>query len=178
MNTTIPFYDIANKFLLGFIFVFVVFMLYANDILYFFIQNEKLFTIPAGIETILTICFLSAVYEIGVLLNRIASVGTEELLIKVKLWPPRSNYTNYNNAKRLHKKLPILAREYDFYKGHVTLFIILALLACVSFRWSLLIVFASIAIIFIASGKKQSHRINELVKDYENTTSIAHDLMA
>ena len=178
MNTTIPFYDIANKFLLGFLFVCGIFILNAETILKYFVNNEKLLSIPSGIETIITICFISSVYEIGVLLNRISSVGTEELLIKIKQWPPRSKYASYNKAKQYFKILPILAREYDFYKGHVTLFFLLALIALAQLHYWVAIVFISIAIVFIASGKKQSCRINELVKTYENETPSHKDLMA
>lgn len=176
MNTTIPFYDIANKFLLGFLFAVGIFLLHANNILSFISIKVQEFIIPSSAETIITICFVAAIYEIGVVLNRISSVGTEELLIKIKLWPQRSDYVWYNKAKEHYKIIPTLAREYDFYKGHITLFLLLALYSLVLCCWWFSIVCAAFAIIFIASGRKQSNRINKLVTEFEKSTAKPEEL--
>ena len=165
MNTTIPFYDIANRFLLGFLFAAGIFIIHAYGILVFISELMQIFKIPAGAETIITICFVAAIYEIGVILNRISSVATEEFLIWIKAWPKRSDYVWYNKAKEHYKILPILAREYDFYKGHITLFLLLAIYSIVQCCWLYLIVCLAFAIIFITSGRKQSKRINVLVKN-------------
>ena len=177
MNTTIPFYDIANRFLLGFLFVAGMFIIHAYGILVFISELMQKFKIPAGAETIITICFVAAIYEIGVILNRISSVATEEFLIKIKAWPERSDYVWYNKAKKHYKILPILAREYDFYKGHITLFLLLAIYSIVQCCWLYLIVCFAFAIIFIVSGRKQSKRINVLVKEFEETTPKITDMM-
>ena len=177
MNTTIPFYDIANRFLLGFLFAAGIFIIHAYGILVFISELMQKFKIPAGAETIITICFVAAIYEIGVILNRISSVATEEFLIWIKAWPKRSDYVWYNKAKEHYKILPILAREYDFYKGHITLFLLLAIYSIVQCCWLYLIVCLAFAIIFIASGRKQSKRINVLVKEFEETTPKITDMM-
>ena len=176
MNTTIPFYDIANRFLLGFLFAAGIFIIHAYRILVFISVLMQKFKIPTGAETVITICFVAAIYEIGVILNRISSVATEEFLIWIKAWPKRSDYVWYNKAKEHYKILPILAREYDFCKGHITLFLFLATYSVVQFRWLYLIVSIAFAIIFIASGRKQSKRINELVQDFEKTTLNTADM--
>ena len=168
MNMTIPFYDIANRFLLGFLFAVGMFLLHANKILLFISTKVQEFKIPSSAETIITICFIATIYEIGIVLNRISSVGTEELLIKIKLWPKRSDYVWYNKVKEHYKIIPTLAREYDFYKGHITLFLLLTLYSLVLCHWWFSVVCAALAIIYIASGRKQSNRINKLVKDFEN----------
>ena len=178
MNTTIPYYDIANRFLLGFLFAAGMFLLHANIILSFISTKVQEFKIPGGAGTIITICFIAAIYEIGVVLNRISSVGTEELLIKIRLWPKRSDYVWYNRAKEHYKIMPTLAREYDFYKGHITLFLLLALYSLVLYRWWFSVVCIAFAFIFIASGNKQSKRINKLVRDVEETSPKAEDFMA
>ena len=175
MNTTIPFYDIANKFLLGFLFAVGIFLLHANNILSFISTKVQEFIIPSSAETIITICFVAAIYEIGVVLNHISSVGTEELLIKIKLWPQRSDYVWYNKAKEHYKIIPTLAREYDFYKGHITLFLLLALYSVLCCWW-FSIVCAAFAIIFIASGRKQSNRINKIVTEFEKSTAKPEEL--
>ena len=178
MNTTIPYYDIANRFLLGFLFAVGMFLLHANKILSFISTKVQEFKIPGSAETIITICFIAAIYEIGVVFNRISSVGTEELLIKIKFWPPHSNYTWYNRAKEHYKIIPTLAREYDFYKGHITLFFLLGIYSLALLRWWFALACAVFVIIFIVSGRKQSKRINELVKDFEETSTKPEDLMA
>ena len=177
MNTTIPFYDIANRFLLGFLFAAGIFIIHAYGILVFISELMRKFKIPAGAETIITICFVAAIYEIGVILNRISSVATEEFLIWIKAWPERSDYVWYNKAKEHYKILPILAREYDFYKGHITLFLLLAIYSIVQCCWLYLIVYLAFAIIFITSGRKQSKRINVLVKEFEDTTPKITDMI-
>ena len=177
MSTTIPFYDIANRFLLGFLFVAGMFIIHAYGILVFISELMQKFKIPAGAETIITICFVAAIYEIGVILNRISSVATEELLIKIKAWPERSDYVWYNKAKEHYKILPILAREYDFYKGHITLFLLLAIYSATQYCWLYLIICLAFTIVFVASGRKQSKRINTLVKEFEDTTPKITDMM-
>ena len=178
MNTTIPYYDIANRFLLGFLFAAGMFVLHANAILLFISAKVQEFKIPGSAGTIITVCFIAAIYEIGVVLNRISSVGTEELLIKIKVWPQRSDYVWYNKAKEYYKIIPTLAREYDFYKGHITLFLFFFLYSLALWRWCFSIVCIAFAFIFIASGNKQSKRINELVKDFEETSTRPEDLVA
>ncbi len=178
MNTTVPYYDIANRFLLGFLFAAGMFLLHANIILSFISAKVQEFKIPGGAGTIITICFIAAIYEIGVVLNRISSVGTEELLIKIKIWPQRSDYVWYNKAKEYYKIIPTLAREYDFYKGHITLFLLLSLYSLALGRWCFSVVCIAFAFIFIASGDKQSKRINKLVKDFEETSTKPEDLVA
>ena len=178
MSTNVPFYDIANRFLLGFLFAAGIFVIHAYGILVFISELMQEFKIPGSAGTIITICFIAAIYEIGVVLNRISSIGTEELLIKIKLWPRRADYVWYNKAKEYYKIIPQLAQEYDFCKGHITLFCLMGMYSLVLWRWEIVLACAVSIIIFIVSGRKQSKRINELVKDFEETSTKPEDLVA
>ena len=177
MSTTIPFYDIVNRFLLGCLFVVGVFVFHAYGILIFISELMQKSKIPAGAETIITICFVAAIYEIGVILNRISSVATEEFLIWIKAWPKRSDDVWYNKAKEHYKILPILARGYDFAKGQITLFFFFVLYSMTQYCWRYMIICLAFAIIFVASGRKQSKRINKLVAEFEETTPRITDMM-
>ena len=177
MNTTIPFYDIVNRFLLGCLFVAGVFVFHAYEILLFISDFMQKIKIPTGIETIITIFMVAVIYEIGAILNRISSVGTEEFLIAIEFWPKRSNPVWFSKAKEYHKILPILARGYDFAKGQITLFFFFALYSMTQYCWRYMILCFAFTIIFVASGRKQSKLINELVVEVEETTPKITDMM-
>lgn len=166
MSTNIPFYDIANKFLIGFLFACGWIMMFFHPIIDFIGTNKVFQQIPTGAETILTICFVATIYEVGYLVNRISSVCSESLFIKAKMFPQKSVYSQYNDAKKIYPILSVLAAEYDFCKGHATLFILLFIASLIFCKFIFSGYFLLVAVIFILSGRKHSLRINELVKAF------------
>ena len=168
MNITIPFYEIVNRFLLGLIFVAGIALFHVQEIEnWLSTETVQTLTIPTGLETVATACFFAVIYEIGYIINRISSVLTEELLIRIKVWPKRSDYVQFNKAKEHYKILPVLAREYDFCKGQITLFSVLIIYAVIQRIWPFVLIYASIIVFFAVSGWKFSERINSLVKENE-----------
>ena len=168
MNTTIPYYEIINRFLLGLLLAAGIALFHVQEIMnWLSTESVQTLTIPAGLGAVATACFFAVFYEFGYIINRISSVLTEELLIRIKVWPKRGDYVQFNKASERYKKLPILAREYDFCKGQITLFSVLVIYAVIQRIWPFVMIYASIIIFFAVSGWKFSERINSLVKENE-----------
>ena len=168
MNITIPFYEVINRFLFGLLLAAGIAIFHVQEIMnWLSSETVQSLTIPTGLETVATICLFAVIYEIGYIINRISSVLTEELLIRRKVWPKRSDYVQFNKAKEHYKILPVLAREYDFCKGQITLFSVLIIYALILRIWPFVMIYASIIIFFAVSGWKFSERINSLVKENE-----------
>ena len=172
MNTTIPYYEIINRFLLGLLLAAGVALFHVQEIMNLLSsETVQSLTIPTGLETVATVCLFAVIYEIGYIINRISSVVTEEFLILIRVWPQRSNYVQFNKKSEHHKKPSILGREYDVCKGQITLCFILmsysAIQRCFYFE-----LFCSLFIIILVfSGIKCSDRINSLVKGNEESFS-------
>lgn len=174
MNITIPFYEIVNRFLLGLIFVAGIALFHVQEIMQW-LSSEPVQSLAfsAGLEIVVIVCMFALIYEIGYIINRFSSIGTEEFLILIKVWPKRSDYVQFNKAKEHYKILPVLAREYDFGKGQITLFSVLIIYALILRIWPFVLIYASIIVFFAVSGWKFSERINSLVK--ENEESLSHE---
>lgn len=168
MNMTIPYYEIINRFLLGLLLAAGIAIFHVPEIMnWLSTETVQSLTIPTGLETVATVCLFAVIYEVGYIINRISSVLTEELLVRIKVWPKRSDYVQFNKAKEHYKILPVLAREYDFCKGQITLFSVLIIYALILRIWPFVMIYASIIIFFAVSGWKFSERINSLVKENE-----------
>ena len=86
MDNKIPFYNIVNMFLIGLIFVGCCIFIYFDT----FVKVLNSYAIPEInfiTEAIITISFLAIIYEIGYIINRIGSIVTEPILIKLKAFP-------------------------------------------------------------------------------------------
>lgn len=174
MSTTIPYYEIINRFLLGLLLAAGIAIFHVHEIMnWLSTETVQGLTIPAGLETVATVCLFAVVYEIGYIINRISSVVTEEFLIRIKVWPQRSNYVQFNKKSEHHKKPSILGREYDVCKGQITLYFILMSYSAIQRCFSFELFCCLFIIILLFSGRKCSNRINSLVKG--NEESLSHE---
>ncbi|MFB6468534.1 hypothetical protein ACE38V_17325 [Cytobacillus sp. Hz8] len=163
METKIPFYNILNMLLTGFIFVGCCIFIYINTFLHLLISNAFP-KISFGSETIITISFFSVIYEIGYIINRIGSIVTEPILKKTKAIPFDNDYKKFNDCKKQYPILSTLSREYALSRTTLTLFLITTVLAAFQKQWILALIFILIAVLFSLSCRKHAKKIVDIMK--------------
>lgn len=165
METKIPFYNILNMFLTGFIFIGCCILIYNGLFinLLFSIDFSKI-AIPSGLEIIITISFFGTIYEVGYIINRIGSILIEPIFKKVKIIFFNDNYKKFNDCKKDYPILNTLSREYALSRTTFTLFLISTILSIFQKEWKLLVVFILICLIFALSCRKHSKKIINIMK--------------
>lgn len=164
LNEKIPFYNIINMLLIGFVFTgFIIILFFKNISVY--IPNINDYIKGISFETIVTASCLAIIYEIGFIINRISSVITETILKHFKLIPFNNDYKKFNDRKKQYPIMEILSREYALSRNSLTLFLILMIISISihNFKFSLLFFF--ITLLFYFSTRKHSTKIAELMKD-------------
>lgn len=162
MENKIPFYNIVNMFLTGFIFIGCCIFIYLNAFIYLLTSN----IIPETnfvSESIITVSFLAIIYEIGYVINRIGSIITEPILKKTKAIPFNNDYKNFNDCKKQYPILNTLSREYALSRTSLTLFLIIDVFALLQKQWILALVFLLIALLFGFSCRKHAKKIVDLM---------------
>ncbi|MDD2371634.1 MAG: hypothetical protein PHQ32_06515 [Firmicutes bacterium] len=162
MADKIPFYDIVNRLLTGLIFIGCL-ILINNKFILDFLSPENLEKINFGSETIMNICFLAIIYEIGMIINRLGSVVVEYLTKKIKLIKFDDDYKKYCDSREKYQIHSTLSREYALSRTSFTLFFITSIFAFVEKNIMFGIIFILLAILFLLSYRKYSVKIFELI---------------
>lgn len=163
MENKIPFYNMVNMLLTGFIFTGCCLFIYLNV----FINIVNSFILPQinfALESIITFSFFAIIYEIGYIINRIGSILIEPILKKTKLIPFDDDYKRFNDCKEQYPILNILSREYALSRTSLTLFLIVAILALLQSQWMLTLIFLLIGVLFGYSCRKYARKIVDIMK--------------
>lgn len=163
METKIPFYNIVNMILTGFIFVGCCMFVYINTFINFLTSNAFP-KISFSSDLIITISFFSVIYEVGYIINRIGSIVTEPILKKTKAIPFDNDYKKFNECKKQYPILSTLSREYALSRTSLTLFFITTVLAIFQKQWILALIFILIAVLFSFSCRKHAKKIVDIMK--------------
>jgi len=163
MDTKMPFYNIVNILLTGFIFIGSCIIIYFNDFLCM-INSPLLMPSSLISESIITFSLIAVIYEIGLIINRFGSIVIEPILIKLRIIPFNKNYKLFNERKVTYPSLEILSREYALSRTSLTLFLIASILAFSHVQLSIGLVFLSISILFALSSRKHSGKIVKLME--------------
>lgn len=164
MEIKVPFYNVVNMFLTGFVFLGGFVFLFSDS---FVSIMESPIGKVAGIgpELIGVVCFFSIAYEVGLVINRLGSIVLGKLFKRWKWIPYDDNYIKYNKKLKVYPVLSTLSREYAVTRTGITLFLLLAVLSLFSQYCYLSIVFAAIAVIYYFSCRDYAKRIVALMCD-------------
>jgi hypothetical protein len=121
--------------------------------------------INIGHEFLITVIVFALFYEIGLVINRLASVLFEELLKKIKLIK-LSDYATYKKAEKRIGFMKVLSREYAVSRNSMALFFILFTISLVKWKLIFMFIFLLLTILFFFSMKKHSLKISELTNSY------------
>ena len=162
MEIKMPLYNILNFFLVGMVTIGCIIMLFPEKIIAFIISDyyDKLSTVSEGI-LLVGICAMT--YEIGLILNRAASVIIEPILIKTGI----IRFVDYAIFAQKAKELPILntlSREYALSRTSIFQFLVLTLIAICVHKWTLAGMFVACVVIFTLSCRKHAGKIVEIIE--------------
>lgn len=163
MSFKIPFYNAVNFLLTGLVFVGCMCIIYFSKISYIFSSSifDKICSFPGFI---LGVCFISVMYEIGLIMNRIGSVFIEPFLRKIKFIEYNDNYNKYDEKSLKNPKMDILSREYVLSRTSCVEFFVLSIISLINHTWNLSILFIIAFFAFLFSTKKYAGRITKLMQ--------------
>lgn len=166
MEAKIPFYNLLNMFLTGFIFTGCCIVLFNNQILTFIESDffKSIKEINFGLETIITISFCAVIYEIGLIINRIGSL-LENILKCIKAIPFDNDYKKFNERKQQFSIMSILSREFALSRTSMTLFLLLTIISSIQGKWIFSIFLLGLTVVFYFSTWKHAKKIVELMKN-------------
>ncbi len=163
MEIKVPFYNIVNMLLTGFIFLgcsIIVFPQYAVQI----IKSKFYENLETGSEIIFTVCILAVAYEIGLIINRVGSVVVEPFLKKTKLIAFNDDYILFNQKKKTFPIMSTLSREFALSRTSIALFLILAVIFCFNNYYKVTVICVLLTFVFYLSCRKHSAKIVELME--------------
>lgn len=163
MEFKIPFYNVINILFVGLVFTSLCIFLFPEISSYAFNILDHINNQVLDIVVVLTLG-----YEIGLILNWIASLVVEPILINKKplnkrCWFSRvfqiswKSYADYQKAE--NDKLNILVREMNVARNHMTLFCIILIMAIITSNWNIVCWTVPIMILFYNAYKKHAKKI-------------------
>jgi hypothetical protein len=161
MEIKISFYNVVNMFLIGIVFCGCLGAIFFNDIVRYLNLN-LVKEISINYEFLITATIFALFYEIGLIINRLASVLFEELLKKIKLIK-LNDYAIYKKAEKRIGFMKVLSREYAVSRNSMALFFILFTISLVKWKLIFMFIFLLLTVLFFFSMKKHSSKISELV---------------
>ena len=105
-------------------------------------------------------------YEIGLIINRAASVLIEGFLVKTKIWEKNDYDIDVSEISEKNHKFQSMITELNLMRSHILLYLILAILAVVLGRYWLAFIYVSLIFVFVFGGKKHNTKINKIRKAY------------
>lgn len=164
MEVKVPFYNIVNMFLSGFVFIGGCLIIFPDPIVAIF-SSDIVKSLGSGPEIVITVCTFAVAYEVGLIINRTGSVILEPILKKTKLIPFNDNYTLFNQKKKEYPIMDTLSREYALSRTGIVLFLSLLILSVVEGKCYLVIVCGAITGIYFLSCRKHAGKIVELMQN-------------
>ena len=115
MKEKIPFYNIVNMFFVGAIFSIAVTLMCAEKISikqeYIDVAREWSFLVSAFLIIVM--------YEIGLIINRAASVLIEGFLVKTKIWEKNDYDIDVSEISEKNHKFQSMITELNLMRSHI-----------------------------------------------------------
>ena len=165
MKDKIPFYNIANMFFVGAVFVIANVLLF-HDCLLNMEPSSQLYMMLKDGSVVATAAIIVVVFEIGFILNRASSVLISPILEKTKIWPKGKYNLDISELSNKHPKFQSMITDLVLIRTHVLMYLILALESLFSPYKLASMVCLSIIVVILFSGRKHNTKINIMRKSY------------
>ena len=163
MEVKVPFYNIVNMLLTGFVFLGGLIFVFPEKAIQL-LNGEFYVNLKTGPEIIFIICLLAVAYEIGLVINRVGSVVIEPVLKKIKLIPFNDDYVLFNNKKKEYPIMSTLSREFALSRTSIALFMVLAVIAAFNKFYLMFVSCIMISLVFYLSCRKHASKIVKLME--------------
>lgn len=163
IESKVPFYEIANKFFIGAIFIiaFLVITLEKLSVMDFYVKHE---TILKDWGVLVSAVLLLVSYEIGFIINRASSILVAPLLAKTKIWPIDSYGIDVSEIKKTNETFNAMITENVFTRSQILTCLILLIVALICQKWWFAIALLFLIVVFTLAGRKHCIRINIIRK--------------
>lgn len=165
MKDKVPFYDVANKFFVGSVFVLLVVLLFFED-LKEIDYSAPIFLFAKDWNLLVTTVLLIVMYEIGFVLNRASSIIVAPILIKLRVWPKKAYDAEVSIISEKNKKFDSMTTELVLTRTHILLYTIVGILSLFTARKWVSILCLGLIVVFVLSGRKHNARINIIRENF------------
>lgn len=162
MKGKIPFYNIINMFFVGAVFSIGAILMLRGRI---HIDQEYL-DVAHEWRTIVSVLLIIAMYEVGLIINRMGSIIIEPILSKTKIWPKGTYNIDVLEISEKNSKFQSMITELNLMRSHILIYLILFVFSIIEKRYWLTALFVVFVTIFIFGGKKHNTKINIIRKSY------------
>ncbi|MBE5922734.1 MAG: hypothetical protein E7269_08280 [Lachnospiraceae bacterium] len=164
MDIKIPFYNVLNMFLTGFVFIGCLLVTYSEGVIAF-IKSEMFSKLTTISELLLFLIVCAVSYEVGLILNRFSSVVVEPILKKTRLIPFDERYSRFVEKSRKYPIMHTLSREYALSRTGVGEFMILAVISVMKSNVAFALLLLGISVIYLLSCRKHAAKIVKLMQN-------------
>ena len=165
MKDKIPFYNIANMFFVGTVFVIANALLFHKHLLNIDLSSQ-LYAALKDWSIVVTAAIIVAVFEIGFILNRASSVLIAPILEKAKIWPKEKYDLDVSELSNKYPKFQSMITDLVLVRTHILMYLILAIESLFSSYKLVSLVCLSIIVVILFSGRKHNTRINIMRNSY------------
>lgn len=163
METKMPFYNVLNMLLIGFILIISVCIAFPS-LAVNLIKNDIVVGLSDGGDIMLMTFVFTVAYEVGYIINRLSSVLLEELFKKTKVIPYIDDYRKYNEVKKEYPVMDILSREYALSRTNIMLFLIIMVVEAFAKKFILALIAFACVTLFFFSCRKHAMKITNLMR--------------
>lgn len=165
MKEKIPVYNIINMFFVGAVFSLGLCCIFYDKLPFEWLKENT--TILSDWWVLISIVLLIAMYEFGLIINRMSSIIVEPIYSKTKLWPKDKYKIDVSELSQINSKFQSLITDLVLMRSHIMMYFILMLVSFVRLNWLAGIMFLALVIIFTFGGKKHNAKINRIREDYK-----------
>lgn len=164
MSKTVPFYNVANMFFVGCVFVLLLCPLVWGWIPFDSLESYSA-KIP-GCASLALILSAVAMFEVGFIINRLGSLIVESVYVRLKIWPKSTYDADVSEISKENQTFWEMKTELNILRSHVMMCLILLPVALWREQWIYAIAMLVLAVVFTLSGRKHNEKINVIRQGY------------
>lgn len=164
MNDKIPFYNIANMFFVGCVFTLLLVVVIWDILPIDTLKNYG--DILSNWMAVVSILFLTAMFEVGFIINRLGSIIVEPLYVNCKIWPREKYDVDVSEISQDNRKFQSMITELNLMRSHIMMSLILLIVSVCLCKWIYVAVLCGLIAVFTLGGRKHNKKINLIRTNY------------
>ena len=115
---------------------------------------------------IVSILFLTAMFEVGFIINRLGSIIIEPLYVKCKIWTREKYDVDVSEISQDNRKFQSMITELNLMRSHIMMCVGLLIVSVCLCKWLYVLVLCCLIVVFSLGGRKHNEKINLIRKNY------------
>lgn len=149
-------------FFVGSVFTLFLVIVFADRIDFYSIKNYG--ELLSNWNMIVYVLAIVAMFEIGLIINRLGSIIVEPLYVKCNIWPKAQYDADISEISRDNPKFQSMITELNLMRSHIMMCVCLMIISFVVCKCCLAIIFFVLIAVFTLGGRKHNEKINLIRK--------------